>query len=157
IVKLIVPNVGDFRSTAVYDALIGRYAGHVAVHDTRIAIVADFLDQRQLHALYSLADFYICASHCEGYNRPLLEAMALGTVPISTVNTAMRDYISERVGFVIKERSFAGVVSGMVAEAAGKSYELAVADRFDIAQTIRRALTTPSTDYPNRSEAAQAL
>src|SRR5207302_1262503 len=117
IVKLIIPNIKDFRNTAVYDGLIGRYLGHVAMHDTRIAIVADFLDRQQMHALYSLADFYVCASHCEGYNRPLLEAMVLGTVPISTANTAMQDYISDQVAFVIKERSFPGIVPGMVADA----------------------------------------
>jgi glycosyltransferase involved in cell wall biosynthesis len=157
IIKLIVPNIKDFRNTVVYDSLIGRYAGNVAVYDARIAIVADFLDQEQLHALYSLSDFYLCASHCEGYNRPLLESMVLGTVPISTANTAMQDYISDQVGFVIRERPFPGIVSGMVADAAGKPYDVAVADRFDIAQAIQHALMASSTGYADRAEAAQAL
>jgi glycosyltransferase involved in cell wall biosynthesis len=157
ILKLIVPNLKDFRNTAVHDGLIGRYAGNVAVHDARIAVVADFLDREQLHALYSLADFYVCASHCEGYNRPLLESMALGTVPISTANTAMQDYISNQVGFVIQERTYPGIVSGMVADAAGKPYDLAVADRFDIARAIRQALMTPGAGYADRAAAARAL
>jgi glycosyltransferase involved in cell wall biosynthesis len=157
IVKLIVPNIGDFRNISVYDGLIGRYGGHVTVNDHRIAIISDFLNQEQLTALYSLADFYICGSYCEGYNRPLLEAMVLGTVPISTTNTAMKDYVSEQVAFVIREQSYPGVINGMAADAAGETYDIAVADRFDIARAIRQALTANDDSYSDRANAARTV
>ena len=66
-----------------------------------IVLFAHYLSGAQMRALYCLADFYVSASMAEGQNLPLLEAMAEGTVAVSTATTAMADYITPSNAFVI--------------------------------------------------------
>ena len=70
----------------------------------RVWITSSALDDSQISALYQLASFYLCTSHAEGQNLPLLEAMEHGCVPISIDHTAMRDYISVENSLVIPSR-----------------------------------------------------
>jgi glycosyltransferase involved in cell wall biosynthesis len=72
--------------------------------DGGIAIINAWLDEAQMSCLYRLADFYLCTSLAEGQNLPLLEAMAHGTVAVTTANTAMADYITEQNAFIIASR-----------------------------------------------------
>jgi hypothetical protein len=69
----------------------------------------------------------------------------------------MKDYISEEVAFVIREQSYPGVINGMAADAAGETYDIAVADRFDIARAIRQALTANDDSYTDRANAARTV
>jgi glycosyltransferase involved in cell wall biosynthesis len=155
ILKLIVPNKGDFRTTALYDTLLPRFDGPGCVMDPRIVIIFDYLNDDQMAALYSIADFYISAAHCEGFNLPLLESMTYGTVPISTRNTAMLDYIDEHNAIVIPEKSYPAPVVGLAADVAGTIYNLSVSSRFDVARTIHRAKNLSATHYANLSEQAR--
>jgi glycosyltransferase involved in cell wall biosynthesis len=121
-----------------------------------VIFLADFLSDRQMAALYSIADFYLSTSHCEGFNAPLLEAMSYGTFPVSTRNTAMLDYIDEGNAIVIDERAFAGLVPGVASDISGTSSTLSVASRFDIARAVRAALEiSPKTynSYVSRNSA----
>ena len=73
--------------------MANKFANGTTIESDRIAFFNAFLSEAQMTALYSLADFYLCTSVAEGQNLPLLEAMAHGTVPVTTANTAMLDYI----------------------------------------------------------------
>lgn len=70
----------------------------------RIWLTTFSLTDTELEALYRIADFYVCTSHCEGQNLPLMEAMIRGIVPVSVNNTAMADYISHENAVIIEEQ-----------------------------------------------------
>jgi glycosyltransferase involved in cell wall biosynthesis len=67
----------------------------------RIWLTADAFSDDQMDDLYGLAEFYLCTSHCEGQNLPLMEAMLRGVVPISVCHTAMLDYVNEDRAVVV--------------------------------------------------------
>lgn len=146
IVKLIVPNRGDFRATSLHEYLPRLYFGPVSLFDPRVVFIFDYLNDHQMSALYSLADFYVSASHCEGLNLPLLEAMSHGVLAIATRNTAMRDYLDADSGIIIDEAAYLGLIPHMAGDVAGAPYEVSVATRFDIARAIHRALDCTSSE-----------
>ncbi|MFN7990188.1 MAG: glycosyltransferase [Thermoanaerobaculia bacterium] len=53
----------------------------------------------QLPALYRSADCYVAATHGEGWNMPLVEAMACGVPAIATDWSSHRDIVTESCGF----------------------------------------------------------
>lgn len=53
----------------------------------------------QLPALYRSADCYVAATHGEGWNLPLVEAMACGIPAIATDWSSHRDIVDESCGF----------------------------------------------------------
>lgn len=67
----------------------------------RIWLTDQILTREELNSLYDLADFYLCTSHGEGQNLPLIEAMGRGVVPVSVDHTAMADYIQSENAIII--------------------------------------------------------
>jgi glycosyltransferase involved in cell wall biosynthesis len=57
-----------------------------------ISVVSGSLDQSQLRALYGVADAYVSPYRAEGFNLPVLEAMACGTPVIVTAGGATDDF-----------------------------------------------------------------
>jgi glycosyltransferase involved in cell wall biosynthesis len=57
-----------------------------------ISVVSGSLDQSQLRALYGVADAYVSPYRAEGFNLPVLEAMACGTPVIVTGGGATDDF-----------------------------------------------------------------
>jgi glycosyltransferase involved in cell wall biosynthesis len=55
-------------------------------------VVSGSLDQSQLRALYGVADAYVSPYRAEGFNLPVLEAMACGTPVIVTGGGATDDF-----------------------------------------------------------------
>lgn len=68
----------------------------------RVWLTDDILTREEMNALFDVADFYVCTSHAEGQNLPLLEAMQRGVVPVSVDHTAMADYIDAASAVVIE-------------------------------------------------------
>ena len=60
------------------------------------------MTEEELNALYSIADYYVCTSYCEGQNLPMLEAMSEGAIPISPTHTAMADYIDDQNAIILQ-------------------------------------------------------
>jgi glycosyltransferase involved in cell wall biosynthesis len=147
IVKLVVPTDEGFMQAALFEHLLPRFNGPVALYHPRVVFLPEYLDGQQMSALYSLADFYVSASHCEGFNLPLLEAMSYGTFPVSTRNTAMADYIDAQTAIIIDERVFPGLVPGMASDVSGLSSHVSVASRFDVAAAVEKALDVPAHAY----------
>lgn len=67
----------------------------------RILMTTDALSRDEMNTLNEVASYYVCTSHAEGQNLPLIETMGWGVVPLSVDHTAMRDYISEQNAIVI--------------------------------------------------------
>lgn len=68
----------------------------------RIWITRQVLTRAEMNALFDIADHYVCTSHAEGQNLPLLEAMGRGVVPVSVAGTAMDEYINEGTAIVVE-------------------------------------------------------
>ena len=152
VVKLSVPSGDYFGDSAPHECLRRRYLFRpVSIYHPRILFVWDYLDDVQLSALYSMADFYLSASHCEGQNLPLLEAMAHGTVALSTRNTAMLDYIGDDTAVVIREGVYSGAVPNLAGEITGVSPSVGLATRFDVAEAISAALSLTPRAYEEKS------
>ena len=67
----------------------------------RIWVTRQILTRGEMNALFDVADHYVCTSHAEGQNLPLIEAMGRGVVPVSVAGTAMDEYISEETAVVV--------------------------------------------------------
>jgi glycosyltransferase involved in cell wall biosynthesis len=90
VIKLVVDNIRT-RAEIIFWVLRDQYAINEVCPD--IYFVGDDLDTAQIMGFYQTFDFYYCSSSTEGLNLPLIEAMASGMVPISSMATAMGDYI----------------------------------------------------------------
>jgi len=158
IIKLIVPNNGDFRSTGLYEQIRPRCNGDMSYDDSRVMFILDYLTGPQMEALFSIADYYLSATHCEGFNLPLVQAMSFGTVPVCTTNTAMADYIDSANAVAIAEKSYFGVIPRMAGDVAGMPYALPVATRFDVARACHTAMGQKPDEYDRMAaRAAQTV
>ena len=68
----------------------------------RVVIMHGYLQDEEFARLYGAASFYVNASRCEGLCLPLMEFMSCARPVIAPNHTAMRDYIDERVAFIVK-------------------------------------------------------
>lgn len=90
IIKLIIDNMLTTKENII-DILKIHYG--IFDFSEHIYFVGAHLRNSQMIGLYKSIDYYICASSAEGLNLPLIEAMGVGVVPISSRETAMQDYI----------------------------------------------------------------
>ena len=68
----------------------------------KVWITNQVLTRAEMNALFDFADHYVCTSHAEGQNLPLIEAMGRGVVPVSVSGTAMDAYIAPETAVVIE-------------------------------------------------------
>ena len=108
----------------ISDVIPNKLASGSVFHTDNIVFINRYLSDEEMSALYCLADFYICSSVAEGQNLPLLEAMAHGTVPVTTSNTAMADYITAENAFQIPERMVPNTSGHMAGTIAGKPFNI---------------------------------
>ncbi|MGD0392252.1 MAG: glycosyltransferase [Acidimicrobiales bacterium] len=59
------------------------------------------LDDREIHALYGLADCYVHPARGEGFGLPVAEAMAAGVPVISVAYSGLADFVSEETAVTI--------------------------------------------------------
>jgi glycosyltransferase involved in cell wall biosynthesis len=69
-----------------------------------ISVVSGSLDQPQLRALFGVADAYVSPYRAEGFNMPVLEAMACGTPVIVTGGGATDDFCPEALSVKLPSR-----------------------------------------------------
>ena len=71
-------------------------------HKCRIAVITEFLTDRQMADLMRVTTFYVNTSKAEGACLPLQQSLAAGRPSIAPGHTAMADFMDEQVGFVIR-------------------------------------------------------
>lgn len=121
----------------------------------RVWITDQVLTRDEMNHVFEVADFYLCTSHGEGQNLPLIEAMGRGLVPVSVDNTAMGGYISEQDAVVIPstEGPFDQRLANRYGMFGAKTFYV---DEADVRTALRRAEAMGDADYAARSEAALA-
>jgi glycosyltransferase involved in cell wall biosynthesis len=156
VLKLVIPNRGDFRAGNIFDELFYRGGGGLAYFEDSVLVVVDYLDGEEMGCFYDLLDYYLCASHCEGFNLPLLESMAHGVVPVSCIHTAMEDYLDADHAVEIRSRRETPIETGMAGEIARLPFEVDVSDRFDIQLGVRHAREQSPRQRAAMAERARA-
>jgi len=124
----------------VLDVVLRHYFdGEVTIACDRIVVISGYLADEELATLYRLADFYLCASVAEGQNLPLIEAMSYGVIPVSTVHTAMADYLTEDNRIPIVTRPFSNYRREMAADITGRAYSVEFSSQTDVGRALLRA------------------
>jgi glycosyltransferase involved in cell wall biosynthesis len=121
------------------------------IESANILFFSDFLDDEGMAHLYSMADFYVCTSLCEGQNLPLLEAMARGVVPVSTVSTAMGDYVNTGNSVVIEDRLVANDIPHLAATATGKPFNIRRCAPRDVCVALNASAALATERYAQMS------
>jgi glycosyltransferase involved in cell wall biosynthesis len=76
-----------------------------------ISVISSNLNMPQMRGLYSVADYYASPYRAEGFNLPVLEAMACGTPVIVTAGGATDDFVeANNVNYKIKSQLFENTV-----------------------------------------------
>ncbi|WP_271084269.1 hypothetical protein [Brevundimonas sp. NIBR11] len=122
----------------------------------RVWITRQVLTRPEMNALFDVADHYVCTSHAEGQNLPLIEAMGRGVVPVSVAGTAMDEYISEDTAVVVEteRRPFSPRLTARYGLYGLETY-FTSADR--VQRALNRAVDLSDEDYAARSAAAWAM
>ena len=155
LIKLIITNDGDLEGAQDIHFRPLFQGAPGAIADPDVVFLNHYLDWPQMEALYSLADVYLSATHCEGLNMPLLEAMAFGVAPVATRVTAMTDYLTPENAVEISTTRYAGFLPGMAADVARRPYEVDVASRSDIARAIATTRALGSAELAQLGAAAR--
>lgn len=98
IVKLVIDNI--VTTLVNIQELLAVHYGFQGKSD-RIVFTSETLSDDQMGKLIKIAKYYLCTSSTEGLNLPMIEAMSHGVVPVSSIATAMGDYVHEKNAIVI--------------------------------------------------------
>lgn len=101
---LILKFTSPEKNEKVYEILRWFLDDSHALDATGVYFTTDYIPELLKYNFMSVFDYYVSPSRAEGQNLPLQEAMACGLVPISTVNTAMLDYVNSENAIVIESR-----------------------------------------------------
>lgn len=119
----------------------------------RIWLTDSVLTRAELNRLYDAATYYVCTSHAEGQNLPLIEAMGRGVVPVTVDHTAMSDYISDNNAVVIpSEARPLDIRLSARYRMFGTDTHYVAAN--DVRNALERAVSLDGGDYAHRSSAA---
>jgi glycosyltransferase involved in cell wall biosynthesis len=146
LVKLVVSKKNSNMSISAIEDVTARFERPISLESTRIFFLFDYLSDEQMRALYAISDFYLCTSVAEGQNLPIIEAMAEGVLPVSTINTAMLDYLSSDNCVEIKTRKFSAFERETGADVARRSYAVAFCSQTDIGRALLRACRLPRAE-----------
>ena len=117
-----------------------------------ISVISESLGQQQLRTLYAVADAYVSPYRAEGFNLPVLEAMACGTPVIVTDGGATDDFCPAGLATRVRSRP------GGVADAPQDVGPFRVPDHDALVAAMRAVVATPCRrDDPVRQQARDAL
>ena len=109
-------NSAEFKRQ-IKDNVAGRLNSLIHIGRPRVLIVSDILPEAQIVKLMRRADAYVTASHGEGFDLPMVQAMALGKVIVSTRYLAHEYYMNSMNSFIVNHT----MVPVVDAKAAGYS------------------------------------
>lgn len=85
-----------------YRVVLITLLSRLAPFKCRVLVLHGFLQDEQYRELIQASTFYINASSGEGLCLPLMEFLSAGRPAIAPLHTAMADYMSDELGFVIR-------------------------------------------------------
>ncbi len=85
-----------------YRIVLITMLSRLAPFKCRVLVLHGFLQDEQYRELIQASTFYINASSGEGLCLPLMEFLSSGRPAIAPIHTAMADYMSDDLGFVIR-------------------------------------------------------
>lgn len=125
--------------------VIARYQALGIPHQCRVVLLTGFLSETQMCDLARATTFYLTTTRAEGACLPLMQWLAAGRPAVSPRHTAISDYFSDAVGFVVESHpepcawphgsdrrlrtSWHRLVWSSLVEQLRGSYEVARADR----------------------------
>lgn len=89
-----------YRGMSMADRLLGEHPRVAA----RTMLIAEGLSRKQVLALLAGADLLVAPYRAEGFGMPVLEAMALGVVPVVTKGGGAADFVDEGCALEIASR-----------------------------------------------------
>ena len=137
------------------DVIPKKLESGTSIFSKNIVFFSDFLSEEGMECLYSMADFYLCTSVCEGQNLPLLEAMMHGVVPVSTANTAMGDYINEENAIVIRDHLVPNDCTHLAGTIAGEPFAVRRSYPEDILEGLAQSVKLTPAQYEEKASRAR--
>ncbi|MGO9991004.1 MAG: glycosyltransferase [Steroidobacteraceae bacterium] len=157
IVKVLTSSSRFSLLDVLSDVIPKKLDSGTALKSDNIIFFNEFLSDREMSSLFSIADFYLCTAFCEGQNLPLLEAMAHGVVPVSTANTAMADYITNDNAVIIRDRAVPNDCIHMAATNARRPFSIRRSKVEDIHDALTRSSAISPTRYATMSARARQV
>jgi glycosyltransferase involved in cell wall biosynthesis len=74
-------------------------------HRCRVVFLTDYLSDRQMLDLCRATTYYVTSTRAEGNCLPVMNYLAAGRPVVSPCHTAISDYFSDRIGFVLQTHS----------------------------------------------------
>ncbi|MBI3861456.1 MAG: glycosyltransferase [Planctomycetia bacterium] len=100
---LVLKLIGRDRRRA--NEILARYRGLNLSHRCRLVIVTDYLSDDEMLELTRGSTYYVTSTRAEGNCLPLMNYLAAGRPSISPSHTAIGDYFSNRMGFVVESHA----------------------------------------------------
>lgn len=85
-----------------YRIVLMTLLSRLAPFRCRVIVLHGFLQDEHYQALIQASSYYVNASSCEGLCLPLMEFLSSGKPALAPDHTAMADYLSEEVAFILK-------------------------------------------------------
>tara|TARA_R110000796_G_scaffold241303_1_gene362655 strand:+ start:8249 stop:9694 length:1446 start_codon:yes stop_codon:yes gene_type:complete len=85
-----------------YRVVLMTLLSRLAPFRCRVLVLHGFLEDGQYHDLIKASTYYVNASSCEGLCLPLMEFLASGRPAIAPNHSAMADYLSADMAFLLK-------------------------------------------------------
>ena len=155
LIKLVTSGMFEPPSGYLFHQMRVLFGIPHCIKEESVLLMSGHLSDEQMDDLYGGCDYYLSTSIAEGQNLPLLEAMSAGCVPVTTSNTAMRDYVTDDNSVVIEEGRYSGLISGLAADVTGKRVSVDYADRFAVAAAVGQALDLTPESYARKAIAAR--
>ncbi len=140
IIKVLTSATRFHLLDVVSDVIPHKLESGTVLSSENIVVFNAYLSEAEMGALYDLADFYLCTSVAEGQNLPLLEAMSHGTVPVTTDNTAMQDYIDAGNAVIIRDRVVANDTQHLAGTIAGRPFDIHRCEMSDVHEALERSV-----------------
>lgn len=155
VVKILTSSSRFHLLDVLSDVIPRKMDSGTAFQTGNIVFFNDFLSDREMTHLFSIADYYLCTSLCEGQNLPLLEAMAHGVVPVTTANTAMVDYITSQNAITIRDLAVANDCIHLAGTIARQPFSIRKSRVEDIYDALERSSELTRTQYAKMSAEAR--
>jgi glycosyltransferase involved in cell wall biosynthesis len=90
------------NSWAIIHGAIENVLSRFSPFSCRVVLIYGFLEDAEYATLIDASDFYVNASYCEGLSIPLMEFLSAGKPAIAPDHTALADYVTPRLAFVLR-------------------------------------------------------